>query len=179
MTLNPSPLPCVFYLLVFHSLPRQPFCASSQAETSLLGWHNQVPSAFTPYTAVQELVSLLGSVLANGSCSPAAAPGHSAELGGAWPVVTTSPPLLLLPYCCICHTCLQQPFSQSFLCPVTPRASSLPPPCILPQREASNPGVTIAIQGVWAGTCDNNLSITHHEQHGEAGHANLSTPSLA
>lgn len=46
-----------------------------------------------------------------------------------------SPPLLLLPHCCIFYTRLQQPFSQPFrqpfLCPVTPSPFSLPPPCTL------------------------------------------------
>lgn len=123
-------------------------CASSQAETSPLGWHNQVPSAFSPYTAVQELVSPLGLALANSSCSPLSqVTVQCCGVPGQWSP-PTSPPLLLLPYRCVSHTRPQQPFSQSFLCPVTPSAASLPPPCILPRREASNPGVAISIPGV-------------------------------
>ena len=87
-------------------------CLSSQAETSLLGWHNEVPSAFTPHTAVQELVSLLGLVLANSSCNPAAVPVHSTVQVGAQLLPASTdhpPPLLLLPYRCIFYICLQQP----------------------------------------------------------------------
>lgn len=49
---------------------------TSQAETSPPGWHNEMPTAFPPYTAVQEPISPLGVVLAlcDYQCSKA---GHT------------------------------------------------------------------------------------------------------
>lgn len=79
-------------------------CVSSQAETSPLGWPNEVPSAFSPYTAVRELVSPLGLVLANSGCNPAAVPIHNTVQVGAQLLPASTdhlPPLLVLPYRCI------------------------------------------------------------------------------
>lgn len=94
MRLNSSPLPYVFHLLVFHSLPRQLFCASLFL---FPGWN--VPSwvaqrsawCFTPWTVVQGLVALLELVVANSSRNPAAVPGHGTPYC-CQPVLPTSAP---------------------------------------------------------------------------------------
>ena len=134
---------------------------------SPLGWHDEMPGAFTPYAAVEEPVSSLGLVLANSSRTPAAVPAHSTVQAGAQLLPASTdhlPPLLLLPCCCIFCIRLQQPFSQSLLCPVTPRPFPPLPAHTLPWRGASNPGVSAVAPAVWAGTHDNNLSTTRHEQ---------------
>lgn len=119
MTLNPFPLLCAFYLLMFLSSPRQCSCASQRHFPS---WN--VPSWVAQWSThcFSSIHCSAGSCVPFGSgagrqqVQPSSCP-RSQYSAGRCPVLPDSTDHrlpLLLP---LSHTLLQQPFRQSVLCP--------------------------------------------------------------
>lgn len=133
---------------------------TSQAETAP-GWHNEVPTAFPPYTVVQELVSPLGVVLAPTTQQLS----HGTTQAGAQLLPASTDhllPLLLLP---LSHILLQQPFRQSVLCPFHHNAPGDPERVLYPRSPCCAPGI-------WTSTHDSTLCTMCHYQCCKPGHTN-------
>lgn len=133
---------------------------TSQAETAP-GWHNEVPTAFPPYTVVQELVSPLGVVLTPTTQQLS----HGTTQAGAQLLPASTDhllPLLLLP---LSHILLQQPFRQSVLCPFHHNAPGDPERVLYPRSPCCAPGI-------WTSTHDSTLCTMCHYQCCKPGHTN-------